>query len=362
MKKSPFINIEKALCRMFEKEEGIFMRNGTTALWVLLKALGLKKKKVVVPVNICFVVPLAILLSGNEPYFVDIGEDFTIDTDELKKINSGTVKAVIFPYMYGNTGNIYEVMKICKKKGWILIEDTAQSLGAKISGRYAGSFTDFSMTSFGMGKIIDVNIGGVLCLNSAKLQKEAIKIYNSLNVLNEKDLVSRQHFSQFYFLMADCIENGEGLHRFGAPLADTYKDCFLSRIGSGLSFLPILENKIRLLGEELNIRNENAGYFQELIKHKNAVPVSHAKGATYWRQNILAKNNRGGLLKYLRENKVKASKYFPSIDRFFYPRNGREFPVSDLMSEQIINLWPGRETARKDIVRINELINQFYRG
>ncbi|MFC1570996.1 aminotransferase class V-fold PLP-dependent enzyme, partial [Candidatus Margulisiibacteriota bacterium] len=277
MTKSKYFEIENSISNMFEKEHGIFMRNATTAIWALLKALGFKQKKIIIPVNICYVVPLAILLSGNEPCFVDIDDNFTIDPAELKKINSKQAKAVIFPHMYGNTGNINDILKICKKKSWVVIEDVAQSLGAKIGNHYVGSFGDFSVTSFGWGKIIDVNMGGVLCLNSKQLYKETVRIYDSLPVLSEKISSARQHFSQLYFLMVDCIENGEDLHRLGVPLAYTYNDCFLNKIGSDsdLPFLPILEKRFKLLQKELDIRNQNAQYFQTLIKHENVSLLSH---------------------------------------------------------------------------------------
>ena len=74
----------------------------------------------------------------------------------------------------------------------------------------------------------------------------------------------------------------------------------------------------------------------------------------------MVKDDREGLLKYLKANKVKASKYFPSIDSLFYQRNGKTFPRSDRMTMQAINLWPSKETSREDIVRINELICRFY--
>ncbi len=360
MKNNPFGRVEKIVCRFFEKNTGIFMRNGTSALWALLEALGLKGKIVVVPVNICFVVPLAIILSGNEPYFVDIDDKFTIGPESLKAISLNRVKAVIFPHMYGNTGDIEGARRICGQRDWIIIEDVAQAFGAKIGKRYAGSFADFSMTSFGMGKIIDVNIGGVLCLNSARLRREVIKVYSGLPALNEEILRWRRHFSDFYFLMADCIENGEQLYRFGVPLAYTYRHCFLSNIGSDIAFLPVLEKKLNGIQEESDIRFANAKRFQDLIRHKNVLAVRHKEGASYWRQNILVKKDRNGLLRYLRENKVKASKYFPSVDRFFYKRQQDSFGKSDLMSGQVINLWPGRETTRREIMKINSLIGKFY--
>ena len=113
--KNPFFKIEKSISSLFKKEFALFTRNGTTAIWLLLKALGLKKKKIVVPVNVCVAVPLAIILSGNEPYFVDINEDFTIDPKELRNVKSSDVKGVIFPYMYGNTAKIDDIVEICNE-------------------------------------------------------------------------------------------------------------------------------------------------------------------------------------------------------------------------------------------------------
>ena len=313
MTKNTFINIENISCSMFEKKYGLFTRNGRTAIWLLLEALGFERKKIIVPANICFAVISAITLSNNEPYFVDIDDNFSIDPDQLKSISSSDAAGIVFPHMYGNTGNIEEVAEIARDKGWIVIEDAAQSLGAKIEDRYTGSFTDFSITSFGVGKIIDVTTGGMLCLNSKALYKKSVEIYRKLN-----------------------------------------------RSDLGKDFTNQLEAKIKDLQHEHKIRQENAMVFQATLGHENIQTIQHNEGATYWRQNILVKENRDGLLKYLKENKVKASKYFPSIGKSFCIGNDRKFERSDSMAEQVINLWPGRETSRGDIARINDLIYRFY--
>lgn len=360
MRRNPFVNIENRICGMFEKDYGIFTRNGTTAIWVLLKALGLKKRKIIIPANVCFVVGCAIILSGNEPYFVDIDDNFSIDPQKLKDIDAKEASAVIFPHMYGNTGSICEAVKIAEKKEWIVIEDVAQSLGARINKKCAGSFADFSMTSFGMGKIIDVNAGGVLCLNSKSLYKEALKIYKRLPVLTNDLYSAYIRFNQIYMKLVECMEKRDQVDMFGRPLAFAYLYANVSQLGSNISFLGQLEIKLQGIEEELELRYKNAMMFQNILRHKNIKPVKHNEGATYWRQNILVKKDRDGLLKYLKENGVKASKYFPSIDRLFCARNGRSFKRSDSMASQVINLWPGKETSYNDILRINDTVNCFY--
>lgn len=313
MRKSTFINIEKTVCNIFEKEYGLFARNGRTAIWLLLEALGFKQKRIIVPANICVAAICAIISSNNEPFFVDIDDNFSIGPDQLKDIDPDDAAGIIFPYMYGNTGAIEEVMAISRDKGWIVIEDAAQSLGAMIGKRYAGSFADFSMTSFGMGKIIDVNAGGVLCVNSRVVYQRAVEICRKLNQL---DLDS--------------------------------------------NFTDQLEARLKDLQRECEIRHRNAIRFQSVLDHENVQALRHNEGATYWRQNILVKKDRDGLLRHLKENGIKASKYFPSIDRLFYDRGEKVFEGSDSMASTIINLWPGKETSFEDIARIDELIKRFY--
>jgi len=362
LKNGPFQNIEKRVCEMFEKEFGIFTANGTTAIWLALIASGVKKKKIIVPANICFVVICAIILSDNEPYFVDIDDNFSIDPKQLKDIDSKEAAGIIFPHMYGNVGSIEEALEIAKSKGWIVIEDVAQALGAKKGKKYAGSFADLAITSSGMGKIIDVEAGGVLALNSEKNYKNACDIYKKLSVLSKSKYSAYLRFNKIYSLLVDAIENGDCLYEFGRPLTLAYKDANIGRLGTDLTFLKQLEREIINLEDELSIRLNNAKYFQSILEHRNIYVLRHNKGSTYWRQNILVKEKRDELLKYLKENGVKASKYFPSIDRLFYPRLNKNFIKSDTMATQLINLWPSRQTKRDDIVKINELINNFYKN
>ena len=98
---------------------------------------------------------------------------------------------------------------------------------------------------------------------------------------------------------------------------------------------------------------------QPLI-NENVQVLIHKEGSTYWRQNILVSKKRDNLLKFLQSNNIKASKYFPSINKLFYPNENGRFINSKTMAEQIINLWPGEKTSLKDIHKTNDLIQIFY--
>ena len=356
-----FNSIENFISNMFEKEKSLFTRNGTTAIWLLLKALGIRKKEIIVPSNICFVANSAIILSDNFVHLIDIDQDFSIDPIEIEKCDPKNIAGIIFPHMYGNIGSIKHVVNIAKKNNWFVIEDVCQALGSKKGDNYAGSFSDFAVTSFGTGKIVDMGIGGALSTNSESVFKDAFENYNKLKILNEDINSAALRFGKIYSIFMESIESGDDLYRFGEPLIRTYKDVFINKINPTSFPIDELEYKLKNLNSILEMRSKNAALFQEILNHENIQVLRHKEESTYWRQNILVYKKRDKLLKFLQSNGIKASKYFPSINKLFHPDKIGSFANSKRMEKQIINLWPGKETTRKDIYKINEIIRKFYK-
>ena len=160
--------------------------------------------------------------------------------------------------------------------------------------------------------------------------------------------------------MMESIENGNELYNLGKHLILSYKNPNISQLSKNTEFISSLENKLRSLVNICDARNNNALLFQNIIKNDNIKILTHKKGSTYWRQNIIVNTNRNKLLKHLKKYNIKASKYFPSIDRLFYKRDNISFEKSDYMTKHIINLWPGAQTTKKDIININNIINNYY--
>ncbi len=352
-------SIEDKVAEIFEKEHAIFTKSGTVAIWLALGALGIKGKKIIVPANVCFVVVAAIILSGNEPYFVDIDESFTLGAETVKGIDEKNIAAIIFPYMYGNTGDIVKVMDVAAKKGWIVIEDVAQALGARIGDKYAGSFCDISITSFGTGKIIDIDMGGILLTNSKQLHEKAKELYHELPLSDEECQTKSKRYGELYWQLIGRMEKGADIEGAGIKLVGDFRAAMLSRLVPDEMAVLKLEKALCFLNDETELRRRNAGYFQEVLSGSPVTALKHNDGATYWRQNILVKKNRDDLLEYLKNKGVKASKYFPSIDRLVFKRDDNKYERSDIMGSMIINLWTGKETKEKDVIMIGNLINEF---
>ena len=94
----------------------VFTKSATVAIWLALKAFDVTDKKIIVPANVCFVVVCAIIFSGNRPFAVDIDNEGGIDIDWISNLQDSDIVGIIYPYMYGNTGNILEVKNITEIK------------------------------------------------------------------------------------------------------------------------------------------------------------------------------------------------------------------------------------------------------
>lgn len=354
--------INNTLSIMFEKEYISFTQNATTGMWALLKALEIKGRKIIIPVNVCFVVPCAIILSGNIPVFVDIDKSYSSAINLLEKFSDPEIYALVYPNNYGNVGEIEKIISIANRKKWILIEDTCPALGAKYKDKYVGSFTNYSFTSFGQGKILDINAGGAVAVNDRNLHNAIGQIITKLKPYSSKSRTLYESFNRFYAEAVTSIENDEDLSKFGKAISLAFKDGLISGLNINPLTLKFLANELSNIDNYVEVTTKNAEYYQTVIDTENVEVLSHSPGSAYWRQNILVpKQNRDDLIRYLRNNNVKVSKYFPSIDRCFYKREGKnEYLQSDQMYSRLINLWPGHHTKYPDIVRLSSLLNEYF--
>ena len=158
-----------------------------------------QKKKIIVPVNICYDVIISIFASGNIPLIIDTNDNLGFSLNDLKKrLNSDKdIRVLIFPYLYGNSDNFYDVFKLCKKN-LIFIEDIAGSFGGKIKKKYFGSFGDFTVGSFGKGKIIDMTGGGFISTNNKEVFLKICRNYKLLTKYRIKNKLIYVQSNKFH--------------------------------------------------------------------------------------------------------------------------------------------------------------------
>jgi perosamine synthetase len=171
---------EQKVCRFFETKYAIAVSSGTSALHLALLALGVdENSEVIIPSFTCAALLNAILYTRAKPVIVDVDlDDFNIDFKEVKKYISKKTKAIIVPHMFGYPAkNIKEIIEL----GIPVIEDTTQSIGAKIDGEMVGKFGIINVLSFYATKLITTfGEGGIILTNNKK-------IYSIIKDLKEYD-------------------------------------------------------------------------------------------------------------------------------------------------------------------------------
>ncbi len=146
----------------------------TSALEVSMLACGIKPgDRVIVPAQTYIATGMAIYNIGATPVFADIRrETLCLDPDELERLASDAVRAVI-PVHFGGviSPDIERIEEICRKRGWIMIEDCAHAHGAKFRGRPAGSIGKTGCLSYYPTKVVTTGEGGMIVTDDEQIAK-----------------------------------------------------------------------------------------------------------------------------------------------------------------------------------------------
>lgn len=150
--------------------------NGTDALYIALKALGISEgDEVITAANTFIATAEAITMTGARVVFVDCDADtYNIDTAKLKQVISGKTKAIVPVHLYGQPADMDRIKDVANEHGLYVVEDAAQAHGAEYKDQRIGTIGDMACFSFFPGK----NLGaygdaGAIVTDNDKLAKVA---------------------------------------------------------------------------------------------------------------------------------------------------------------------------------------------
>ena len=158
--------------------------SGNAAFYIILKAFSKRsmRNEVVLPAYTAGSLVVAVKKAGLTPVLCDISlKDFNLDKEHLLKVVSGNTLAVNCVHMFGIPMHGIVELSRSLPEGVYLIEDCAQSMGAKIQEDLAGSFGDISFYSFNRGKNMPLCGGGCISTNSESLAREVEKEFKHLD-------------------------------------------------------------------------------------------------------------------------------------------------------------------------------------
>lgn len=150
---------------------GVATSNGTVALHLALKALGVSRgHEVIVPALTFIATANAVTYCNAKPVFVDSHPDYwCIDPEKIEEKITQKTKAVIPVHLYGHPCDMDAIMDIARRHNLYVVEDAAEAHGAEYKGRKVGSFGDINCFSFYGNKIITTGEGGMCLTDNEKL-------------------------------------------------------------------------------------------------------------------------------------------------------------------------------------------------
>ena len=170
-------------CREFEKEfaewsgskYAVALGNGTLALDLALKALGISQGDEVIVTPRTFLASVSSVVTvGATPVFADVDlNSQNIEATGIEKVLTSKTKAVIVVHLAGMPADMNSIMALSKKYGFFVIEDCAQAHGAKYKGQPVGSIGHVGAWSFCQDKIMTTGgEGGMVTTNDENLWKK----------------------------------------------------------------------------------------------------------------------------------------------------------------------------------------------
>ena len=333
--------LEKKLCEYNGSKHCVAVSNGTDALKIALLALGVGIDDEVITVAHTWISTSEMISIINaKPVFVEVEpETFNMDVKKIEEAITKKTKAIIVVSLYGQIANLEEINSIANKYNIPVIEDGAQSFGAKQDGNFSCTQTTIGTTSFFPSKPLGCYGDGGACFTNddeLALKMRAIKSHGGI-----------ERFKHKYIGM-----NGR---------VDTLQ-------------ASILLEKLKYFEETIEKRNECAKYYNEKLKNleeRNILRLPNVKenNRSAWAQySLLVKDmeTRDAIVKELKENKVNVAIFYPqplhTQECFGYLGYKRgDLPVTENICDTIFNLPCYGEITREEQDYIIDVVQKYFK-
>ena len=163
--------LESEWCEYYNSKFAVSMNSATSCLYSAIGALGIGYgDEVIVSPYTMTACALGPLIYGAIPVFADVElETGSICPESFKKLVSKRTKAIIVVHQFGIPANMEAIMIIAKKNGIAVIEDCAQSHGAKYKNQLVGTIGHIGIFSLNVNKTIQAGEGGICITNDSEI-------------------------------------------------------------------------------------------------------------------------------------------------------------------------------------------------
>jgi perosamine synthetase len=323
---------EKQIADLCGVKHAIAICNGTLALYVGLKALGIGDGDEVIVPDFTFIASAnSVVMAGARPVLVDIDpKTFNIDPESIEQAITRKTRAIMPVHIYGQAADMDKICAIAKKHRLLIIEDAAQGIGVKFNGKPVGGFGEVGCLSFYADKTMTTGEGGMVLTSDDKLAEQCL-------------------------IMKHQGRTGRGMY-FHEHIGYNFRLTDLqAAVGLGqLSKLPtIIERKKR-----------NEKLYRDLLTDVDGVefPYVDPRGFNVpFRINILV-DDPESLSNFLNENDIGSRRFFfPLHQQPCYKVRGK-FPNSVNAYRRGLSLPSSVKLTEDEIKYIADRIRKFYRA
>jgi perosamine synthetase len=187
------VEFEKKFSQYVGRSQGVAVSNGSAALEVAVKALGISENDEVIMPTFTIISPAAAVFKcGAKPILVDSDPlTWNMNVADIEAKITEKTKAIVVVHMYGLPVDMDPVLQLAKKYSLKVIEDAAEMHGQTYNGKMCGSFGDVSIFSFYPNKHITTGEGGMIVTDNEELA-EKCKFYRNLCFIPRRRFVHEE--------------------------------------------------------------------------------------------------------------------------------------------------------------------------
>lgn len=346
---------EKEIAEKIGVKHAITVGNGTDALIIALKSLGIKEGDEVITTDYTFFATAeAIRFVGATPVFCDVELDtYNIDPSQIEGKITDKTKAIICVHLFGNACKMDEINDIAKRHNLHVVEDAAQAINSQYNGKNVGNLGDVACFSFFPTKNLGCfGDGGMITTNDDDLATiiRALKVHGSgengmkaYAILNDEEV--------------EVVEQNSGDNTVYNPLK--YYNYLIGH-NSRLDEIQaaILRIKLKHLDEYTeNRRSISHGYIEALKDTSLVMPTETEGGKHVFHLFILQSENREEIESKLKEKGIATGTYYKvpmhlqkAFNDLGYKKG--DFPNAEYLSERTfaIPLFPEMNDEEREYI------------
>lgn len=346
---------EKEIAEKIGVKHAITVGNGTDALIIALKSLGIKEGDEVITTDYTFFATAeAIRFVGATPVFCDVELDtYNIDPSQIEEKITDKTKAIICVHLFGNACKMDQINDIAKRHNLYVIEDAAQAINSQYKGKNVGNLADLACFSFFPTKNLGCfGDGGMITTNDDDLATiiRALKVHGSgengmkaYAILNDEEV--------------EVVEQNSGDNTVYNPLK--YYNYLIGH-NSRLDEIQaaILRIKLKHLDEYTENRRSISHKYIDALKNTSLVMPTETEGGKHvFHLFILQSENREEIESKLKEKGIATGTYYKvpmhlqkAFNDLGYKKG--DFPNAEYLSERTfaIPLFPEMNDEEREYI------------